>query len=87
MKTTKRYYVPWSSWFNINSNPYDIDKIKAAVKKGGGKNIRTCNCYGWSNQPKVVTFTAETSEIKENIMGCLKESHNTWAVYVYFKNW
>jgi hypothetical protein len=51
----KRYYVYRSSWFD--SHPYDIDKIKEAVKQGGGKNIRTANQFGWSNQPKVVTFS------------------------------
>ena len=56
-----RLYVDNSSWFD--SHPYNIPKIKKAVMLGGGSNIRTAHNYGWSNQPKVVTFSATPSQL------------------------
>lgn len=79
-----RYYVDNSSWFD--SHPYDRRKIKAAVKRGGGKNIRTSNKFGWSNQPSVVTFSATPSgsrRVREEVQKALK----TQWIIVRQKDW
>jgi hypothetical protein len=80
----KRYYIAWSSWFD--SHPYDIDKIKATVKLGGGKNIRTSNQYGWSNMPKVVTFDCNPDTLI-NVNKGLKEALETTWIIILFKEW
>ncbi len=58
----ERYYVANSSWFD--THPYDKRKIKAAVKRAGGKNVRESLAFGWSNQPEVVTFSAEPTQVR-----------------------
>jgi len=86
-----RYFVKNSSWFD--SHPYDIEKIKEAVKQGGGKNIRTSNCFGWSNQPKVVTFNLGTNddyqstEIYNNILKSLQKSLDTTWIIISKQDW
>jgi hypothetical protein len=53
----KRFYIPWSSIFN--SPPYyQLDLIRAALKEAGAKNVRACQQFGWSNQPRVATYSA-----------------------------
>lgn len=81
---TGRYYVDWSSWFDMN--PYDIEKIKKAVKKGGGSNIRLSNNYGWRNQPKVVTFTANNTDIYR-IKKQLQDALGTQWIIIQEKEW
>jgi len=87
----KRYYVKQSSWFDTNT--YDIDKIKEAVKQGGGKKIRTSNQFGWSNQPKVVCFDLGTTddyqstETYNNILKCLQKSLDTPWIILSEKDW
>lgn len=58
----KRYHVEMSYIFNVER--YNIPKIKKAVKDAGGVNIRTSYNFGWSNQPKVVTFSATPKKCK-----------------------
>ena len=60
-----RYYLHYSSIFDNPNNNYDIDIFKIAIKNNGGKNIRTSNNYGWSNQPKVITFNADNDTLKD----------------------
>jgi len=79
-----RYYVKQSSWFD--SHPYDIDKIKEAVKKGGGKQIRTSNQFGWSNQPKVVCFNCEPDKLNEVNISLEKSLETKWIIY-HLKDW
>ena len=87
----KRYYVRRSSWFD--THPYEIDKIKEAVKQGGGKQIRTSNCFGWSNQPKVVTFSLgsnddyQSTETYLAIYKNLKKSLDTNWIIVSEQDW
>jgi hypothetical protein len=50
-----------------NNGGYKLDLIKAAIKEAGGKNVRQANQFGWSNQPKVVTFSADRKELVEKI--------------------
>jgi len=57
----KRYYICWSSWFDTHE--YNVEHIKKVLKVMGCKNIRTSYQFGWSNQPKVVTFTSEHDPI------------------------
>ena len=79
-----RYYVDYSSWFD--THPYNRPKIKKAVAKGGGKNIRESNNFGWSNQPKVVTFTA-TPSITNKILKAVQEALNTQWIIIRAKDW
>ena len=43
---------------------YDVSNIKQAIKNAGGKNIRTSKLNGWSNQPDVVTFSANIDDLR-----------------------
>lgn len=56
-----RYYLSWSSYFTRNE--YNIDEITTAIKSAGGRQVRTARQYGWKNQPLVVTFTADYTEV------------------------
>lgn len=78
---TERYFVDYSSWF-IN-HKYDIDKIKKAIKDAGGFNIRLAHNYGWSNQPKVVTFNGNEERVKKSIQKAL----NTDWIIIRKKDW
>ncbi len=86
----KRYYVSQSSWFD--THPYNVDEIKLAVKNCGGKNVRTSNCFGWSNQPKVVTFGLDSNddqnaETYKNILKTLQKSIGTNWIILSEKDW
>jgi hypothetical protein len=72
MKKYVRWYIHWSSVFDNPKNKYDIPKFIETVRLAGGKNIRTALSYGWSNQPRVVTFSAD-DEVKDQIMIRLNE--------------
>ena len=73
----KRYVIDDTSWFI--AHPYDKEKISVAVKRGGGKNIRLANNFGWSNQPQVVTFNADNpntlGQIQQNVEDALGTPH------------
>lgn len=85
-ESTQEYYVPWSSWFD--SNPYDEKKIKDAVKKAGGKNIKTEPAYGWRNQPDVVVFQAKASDRdRAKIEDAVSKALGTPWVHVEEKDW
>ena len=85
-ESTQEYYVPWSSWFD--SNPYDEKKIKDAVKKAGGKNIKTEPAYGWRNQPDVVVFQAKASDRdRAKIEDAVSNALGTPWVDVVEKDW
>jgi len=79
-----RYYVDNSSWFDTHT--YDRRKIKGAVSRGGGTNIRESNKYGWSNQPKVVTFTATPSVAKKVGKEVEKALKTQWII-IHQKDW
>ena len=79
-----RYYVDYSSWFN--AHPYNRTKIKAAVMRGGGTNTRLSYNFGWSNQPKVVTFDA-TPSIKNRIEKEVGRTLGTQWIIVRKKDW
>ena len=40
----------------------DNDKLKAALKREGARNVRTARQFGWFNQPEVLRFNAPTAE-------------------------
>ena len=58
-----RYYLGYSTIFDDPQNIYDTHVLKKVIKNNGGKNIRMSNNYGYSNQPKVVTFNADNSTL------------------------
>ena len=53
----QRYYIARSSVFD--TRPYPVATIAKAVRVAGGKNVRSARYQGWSNQPSVVTFSAD----------------------------
>ena len=57
-----RYCIPCSSIFDYYPY-YDgcVEQMKKIIKDNGGKNIRMRNQFDWSNQPKVITFSAGTA--------------------------
>lgn len=79
-----RFYVNDSSWFD--SHKYDTLKIKRIVKENGGKNVRTANKFGWSNQPSVVTFNASPS-IRIKIGKALNKAFKTQWIHINIKDW
>ena len=81
----KRYYVAWSSWFI--THPYDIEKIKEALKSIGCTNIMTSNCFGWRNQPKVVTFNYEGDGTDYAPTKAVETALKTEWIIVRLKNW
>ncbi len=45
----------------------NLAKIKRAVSLCGGKRVNARRAYGWSNQPLVVTFWAESDESAKRV--------------------
>lgn len=84
MKNPARYYVDWSSWFD--SHPYDTVKIKKAIKRADGFNIRESYNYGLSNQPKVVTFDSNRGNVK-NIQISIEKALGTPWIIIREKTW
>ncbi len=80
----KSFYIKNSSFFD--SHPYDISQISRAVKKAGGKNIRTESSYGWSNQPEVVVFDA-SEDLVEDIAAEVSRALDTEWVHIREKDW
>lgn len=78
-------YVVRSSWFDTNR--YDSNKMKSIIKKAGGKNIRTSNAYGWSNQPKVVTFNVTNLKQANKIQSALRTAFGTPYIHISKKDW
>jgi len=79
-----RYYVANSSYFD--SHPYSKAKIAKAVKAGGGTNVRESNAFGWSNQPKVVTFNATPSTLRA-IDKSVQKTIGTSYIIIRKKDW
>ena len=79
-----RYYVHNSSYFD--SHPYNRPKIARAVKVGGGSNVRTSYAYGWSNQPKVVTFDA-TQRTLPTIRKSVERATGASFIIIHTKDW
>ena len=79
-----RYYVHNSSYFD--SHPYNRPGIAKAVKVGGGTNVRTSYAYGWSNQPKVVTFDATSSALPK-VQRAVERAVGTSHIIIRKKDW
>jgi len=79
-----RYYIANSSWFD--THPYNRPKIVKAVRAGGGTNVRQSNAFGWSNQPKVVTFDSTPSKVDRVKKSVQKALATPWII-VSDKNW
>ena len=80
----KTYYVVNSSYFD--THPYNINQIVKAVIRAGGRNIRTDNAYGWSNQPEVVVFDA-TDDMVEDVAAEVSRDLGTDWVLIKEKDW
>lgn len=83
-----RYYVHKSSIFDTML--YDVPAIKEAIKNAGGKNVRTSRYMGWSNQPDVVTFSADPdmiSSIGESASLEIGDLAVTWGIIIHEKDW
>ncbi len=79
-----RYYLQWSSWFDTHK--YDTLRTISAIRKGGGSYIRESNQFGWSNQPKVVTFRATQKELGIIIYNLEKTLGTNWLL-VFEQDW
>ena len=42
-----------------NGRGASLDAIKGALRQAGARNVRQAHAFGWSNQPRVATFTAQ----------------------------
>lgn len=83
-----RFYVDYSSIFN--NMPYNVPDIKQAIKNAGGKNVRTSRLNGWSNQPDVVTFSANIDDlraIREEASAELGGLAAKWGLITVEKDW
>ena len=79
-----RYYISQSSGFSYGKR--QILGLQAAVKRGGGKNVRDSRQFGWSNQPLVVTFTATPPMLKKIETEIEKVAGTKWII-IHKKDW
>jgi len=79
-----RYYVANSSYFD--SHLYNRPMIARAVKRSGGTNVRAANAFGWSNQPKVVTFNAIPTTLPK-IQQAVEKAIGTQHIIIHKKDW
>lgn len=90
-----RYYLVHSLAFTYPPFVYHTESYKAAVKSGGGKNVRTARQDGRSNQPSVVTWSvdeedAETqNRIEKELSKCppFRSDGSLPCPIIYEKNW
>lgn len=83
-----RYYISNSSIFD-SAPHYELEKIKAALRLAGFKNVREARQYGWRNQPKVATFEGrpeKAAKILESTPG-IHPLIQKWGVVVREKDW
>jgi len=79
----KTYYISWSSWFD--SHPYDNEKMKSGLK-GVVKNLKDVHLFGWSNQPKVVTFQCAAHKL-DDVLRLVQEICKTQWIIINEKDW
>ncbi len=83
--TKKAFYVPWSSWFDMNK--YDIDKMKETINLFlDEKFVWTENQGGVSNQPEVVCFLSD-SNLVPRIIDKLNVVFDTQWIRANEKEW
>lgn len=56
MQSTQRYYIDFDGYSSNYIDPSE-QMIREILKVMGCYNIRSCYKFGWSNQPKVLTFS------------------------------
>lgn len=84
LENTKRFYVKNSSWFD--SHPYDAKAIADTIKERGGRDVKLGHYNGWSNQPKVVLFTADERNLPSIKWGVQKIVGTEWII-ILEKDW
>lgn len=77
----KRYYIARSSIFD--SRPYPLEALKRAVRRSGGKNVRSAHAHGWSNQPHVVTFGASPLALAHIKAAADEVVGSKWGVIIH----
>lgn len=78
-----RYYVDEEMVYPyVNRNAM----IKRVIKAYGGTNVRLANKFGWSNQPKVMCFNANSKDVAMRIEERLIKSLKHWCM-VKVKDW
>lgn len=50
-----------------NGRNASLPEIQSALRKAGAHNVRARNAYGWSNQPQVATFSAESGKDADKV--------------------
>lgn len=83
-ESKRTYYIPWSSWFDINS--YDIDKMKEVISLFLEGDIWTEKENGQDNQPEVVCFLANYNIIPK-ITDKLNQEFDTQWIRINEKDW
>jgi hypothetical protein len=78
-----RFYVDNSMYFD--NHEYNVKKITKIVKENGGYNVRLANLYGYSNLPKVVTFTLDDPQ-DSYLLEALKQGFKTRNIYIRKKD-
>lgn len=81
----ERVYLAHSAAFT--TIPYNIPAIKSLVKENGGQNIRTALQFGWSNQPKVVTWANHTKQIAQAIENWMQKYSRNISPIIFIKDW
>lgn len=82
-----RYCIPWSSFFD--NPPYyegHIELMRKIIKENGGSNLRMRNQFDWSNQPKVITFSAGVGSLNQ-IDSELQKQISEWVRVDNVINW
>lgn len=80
-KPTRYYIAPAGG--SVHSTE-DIHSIKVLTKLADGKNVRTAQQFGWSNQPQVVTFSGYSNE-ERNVSRTLYD--HGYLVTIQEKDW
>lgn len=55
-----RWGLRHSAAFDYPPYTYHMEDYKEAIKAAGGVNVREAYQFGWSNQPRVVTWTGNS---------------------------
>jgi len=80
----KTYFIPWSSWFDLNS--YNIEKMKEVLSLFLEEESWTEKQNGQSNQPDVLCFLANYNVIPK-ITEKLNQEFDTQWIRINEKNW
>lgn len=79
-----RHYISQSSLFD--TRPYDIPAMRRALSSLI-RNPHACRAYGWSNQPRVMTFTLRPGATVKQVQDTLRPLLGDRGPIVMVQDW